>query len=261
MTRNVPHQTILDQARTLEKWQTRVLILSTISTIASLALNAFAANTYIKSHPGFLTWANATATLFSVAFIVLDVLINTRFYVGGREKRTDLIDHAFDTNFSGERSTGYFNPGGISPGVYKLAVLGFENSLFTCTVAKKMILRKWIITSVIFILFIVSACIGNKDLVNDLLQVTATGVLVLQAIRLQQFANRIGTIHEEFKTLFNRLENETDKSKSEGEMVKNVLNYEATIAWGTILTDTNIFDELNPALSAKWENMKQGYKI
>mgnify|MGYP000875781599 FL=1 len=131
MTRIVPHQNIFDTAKKMETWQTIVLAASSIATIASIALNAIKPSAEFPSRELLITIINASATFFAIAFIVLDILINERFYTGGKDKRVDLIDHAFDTNFSGEKSTGYFNPGGVNPGIYKLAVLGFENSFFT----------------------------------------------------------------------------------------------------------------------------------
>jgi hypothetical protein len=261
MTRIVPHQNIFDTAKKMETWQTIVLAASSIATIASIALNAIKPSAEFPSRELLITIINASATFFAIAFIVLDILINERFYTGGKDKRVDLIDHAFDTNFSGEKSTGYFNPGGVNPGIYKLAVLGFENSFFTCAISKKMAAKKWVVTVMISAIFIASACIGNKDLVNDLFQIAATGVLIQQAIRLQQFSNRISIIHSEFKSLFSRLKGISDKTSAQGEIIKNVLNYESTHAWGSILLDSKIFTSVNPVLSPKWEQMKLDYSI
>jgi hypothetical protein len=261
MTRIVPHENIFEVAKKIEKWQGIVLAISTLATVASISLNTMKANPEFSAREDLITWVNALATFFAVAFIVLDILINERFYYGGKDKRTDLIDHAFDTNFSGEKSAGYFNPGVINSGVYKLAVLGFENSFFTSAISRKMAVKKWIVTSLISAMFIISACIGNKDLVNNLFQVAATGVLIQQAIKLQQFSNRMSAIHSDFKSMFSGLKAKDDKTTAQGEMIKNVLNYEATHAWGSILLDSKLFHNMNEQLSEKWQKMKQVYNI
>ncbi|MCC7303490.1 MAG: hypothetical protein IT233_12695 [Bacteroidia bacterium] len=261
MTRNVPHQNSFDTAKLIERWQFIVLLLSTAATITSIALNTQKTEGPSVSGWDAIDWANASSSFFAVGYIVLEILINDKFYNSGKEKRLDLVDHAFDTNFSGEKSTGYFNPGGINKGIYKLAVLSFENSLFTSVIIRRMIVFKWIVAIIISGLFIFSACLGNKELVNNLLQIAATGILVQQAIRLQQFSNRMGNIHSDFKALFNDLKDMTDKSSKEGEMVRNILNYEATHSWGSILLNSNTFAKLNPTLSKKWDGLKQNYKI
>lgn len=262
MTRIVPHQNAFDIARKMEKWQARMLLVSTITTILAIALTAIKEKPGIKYIDTWLIVVNVATTIFAVAFVVLDILVNDRFYAGGREKRIDLIDHAFGTNFSGQKSTGYFNPGNSHVGVYKLGVLGFENSLFTSTVAKKMAWGNWITTIVISIIFIVSACTGNKDLVTNLFQLAAPAVLIQQAIKLQTFSNRMSIIHAEFKTLFNSLKGvQTLSDGQQGEIIKNVLNYEATHAWGSILLNSAMFDKMNVEISAKWSQMKQDYSI
>lgn len=172
-----------------------------------------------------------------------------------------MVDHAFETNFSGEKSTGYFNAQGVNKGVYKLSVLTFENSLFTSEIAKRMTYTKWGVTILIALVFIFSAALGNKWLVNDILQIAATGVLIQQAIRLQQFSDRMASIHSDFKALFNDLKDMTDKSPKEGEMLRNILNYESTHSWGSILLDSKLFNKLNPELSVKWDRIKQNYNI
>jgi hypothetical protein len=193
--------------------------------------------------------------------MVFDILINDKFYNSGKEKRLDLIDHAYDTNFSGERSIGYFNSQGVPVGVYKLATLTFENSLFTSQISKKMLLSKWLTTILISIVFVISACMGNKLLVNNILQIAATGVLIQQTVRLQLFSNRMSAIHGDFKALFTDLKNMQDKAPKEGEMIRNVLNYEATHSWGNILLDSKLFTKMNPPLTQKWDKMKQDYNI
>lgn len=261
MTRFVPYQELFDDANKFSKVQNYVLIGSTAATIASITLNTINASPDFPYRDCLITSANVLASLFAVAFVVFEILINEKFYAGSTAKRVDLIDHAFGTNFAGQQTVGYFNPGGVAPGIYKLAVLGFENSLFSSTVAKKMTFNKWIVASMILIIFVISAAIGNKDWVNNLLQLAATAIIVQQAIKLQLFANRMKAIHSDFKTLFNDLKDLRDKSSKEGEVAKNVLNYECTLAWGNILLDSKLFFSVNPTLSVTWEQMKQSYNI
>ena len=261
MNRSVPHQNTFDIAKKLKAWQTFILIVSTTFTIISILLNSFDKSKATFDIDKTINWINASSSFFAIAFIVFDILINSKFYTGGKEKRLDLIDHAFGTNYSGEKSTGYFNADGVETGVYKLAVHGFENSLFTSEVARNMTFNKWAAALIIATIFIFSACIGNKDLVNNILQIAATGVLIQQAVRLQQFSDRMKNIHGEFKALFNDLKNMTDKTSKEGEMLRNVLSYETTISGGSILTDTKVFNKLNATLSSKWDVMKRDYNI
>jgi hypothetical protein len=262
MNRYVPHQNSFNRAKVFDQWQGWVLWISTGLTFLSILLNKVELPASVITNKEILIdWVNITASIFAVGYVVLDILINDKFYNSGIEKRLDLVDHAFDTNFSGDKSTGYFNAEGVRVGIYKLAVLIFENSLFTSTIAKKMAVKKWWMTVFISAVFIVSAGLGNKELVNNILQIAATGVLIQQTIKLQQFANRMSAIHSNLKTLFNDLISEQDKVNKEGNMIKNILDYECTHSWGGILLSSKIFNKQNDELSKKWEGMKKTYLI
>jgi hypothetical protein len=254
MNRNVPYQKSFDNTRKLSFCQNIVLVIITICSIVQIFLNVYD----ISCGENALT---VISSFFIVIYLVLEVLVNDFFYNSGKKKRLDLIDHAFETHFTGEKSSGYFNSGNTPKGVYKLAVQSFENSLFTSEISKRMLLKSWGITSIIFIVFIFSAFIGSQLLVNSLVQFAATGILIQQSIKLQLFSNRMNLVLNDFKQLFSDMRNLDDKSSKEGEMVKNILNYETTHSWGSILADSKIFNQLNPSLSATWEDMKRSYNI
>jgi hypothetical protein len=261
MNRFVPHQTIFDQARRLDKYLKWVLIASTALTVISIILDKRQQIQDWQYKEIALTLVNAASSLCVLGYFTLDIIINIKLYKGGALKRLDLVDNAFDTNYTGERSKEYFNAQGVESGIYKLAVLAFENSLFTSEIAKRMTIPKLLFTAIIAAVFFLSASIGSKDITNNIIQLAATGILIQQAIKYYQYANRMEAIHDDFKKLFTDLKGMPDKSPKNCEIIKNVLNYEATHSWGGIILDSNIFKKLNPKLSEKWEAMKKTYSI
>jgi hypothetical protein len=261
MNRIVPHQNLYNDAKTLDKWQTVTLSLAALFTTSSIVLNILKEDHCSLKGNICLDIVDGVASLLAVIYLVFEILVSSKLYKAEKARRTDLIDHSFSTNFAGQQSSGYYNPGGITPGVYKMAVNGFENSLFSSNTAKKMTTMKWLAASVVLLIFLLSAFMGEKLILNSLIQIAAVGVLVQQAIRLQLFSDRINKIHEDFKILFSNMRDETDKTKREGEMVKNVLNYETTISSAGIILDSTIFLKHNDELSRSWEKMKQDYKF
>lgn len=261
MNRYVPHQGMYDDAKVLDKWQAITLILAAIFTITSIILNILKEDCCSQKGNICFDIVDGSTSFLAVVYIVFDILVSSKLYKAEKLRRTDLIDHSFSTNFSGQQSSGYYNSAGINPGVYKIAVNGFENSLFSSNTAKKMTKMKWAKASVVLLIFLLSAFMGEKLILNSLIQVAAASVLVQQAIKLQLFSDRINKIHEDFKALFSNMRDETDKAKREGEMVRNVLNYETTISSAGIILDSKIFFKYNDELSRKWEKMKQDYKI
>jgi hypothetical protein len=248
-----------DAARNLNSVQLTILITTTACNIASTIL-------YQKSltEPGLsddFDVVNAVATVFGIAYIAVEIVANAKFFQGGRKKRLDLVDHAFDTNMSGEKSVGYFNAGGARSGIYRLGVLTFENSLFTSEVAKSQLFSKWLFSSILCTTFFFYASMGNKEKFNLIIQLAATGIFIHETIRFQLYSNRMSSIYACFLTLFNTLKTQADKSSMDGEIIKNVLEYEATHAWACVLLSTKNFNKLNPDLSLRWEDLKQQYEI
>jgi len=261
MTRNIPHDKLFKEANVIDKWQSIILSIASIFTIASIILNALKKDYCFLGGAVCIDIVDCLVSVFSVAYIIFEIWVSSKLYNAEKARRTDLIDNSFITNFAGEQSTGYYNSGGINPGVYKLAVNGFENSLFSSNTAKKMLKKKWIIAVLILVVFLISAFLGEKFILNSLVQIAAAGVLVQHAVKLQLFSDRINKIHEDYKSLFSNLRDETDKTKRAGEMIKNVLAYETTISSAVIALDSKIFFKDNDELSNKWDQMKKDYKI
>lgn len=256
-SRYVPHQNSFDVVRLLAKLQFWVLLCATLLSIVAFGLHVGS----INNHESWITFTTSLSSIFAVSYLILEIVINTKFYNAGCEKRLDMIDHAFDSLLSGDKSINYFNPGTIGNGVYKLGVLSFENSLFTSKIAQKELFGKWILVILVSATFLASAAFGNRVLVNLLIQLTMTGVVFINAIKFQQFSNRMDKIHSSFKEVFNDLKHESDKSKKEALLIKNILDYESTHAWGGILLSSRKFRKMNAELSKKWEGLKEAYNI
>jgi hypothetical protein len=261
MNRHIPYDKLFNRAKRVAFWQDVVLWTSAVIAALSIGLTNFEwIHQYINVQRS-LVFLNVIATFLAVVFVILEIVVNFSFYKSTREKHLDLLDHAFNEDFTGEKSTGYFNSANVPAGVYKLAVLTFENSLFTSVISKEMTERKWTIAIVIGFLLLTSAAFGNDVLFNGIAQLTLTGVIIVQAVRLQLFTNQMRDIHEEFKSAFNDLKDKSRFTDKPGRLLRLPLRYVTTLTWGSILLSQKIFNKKNPALSVKWEQMKTIYKI
>ena len=86
-------------------------------------------------------------------------------------------------------------------------------------------------------------------------------LLIQQSIKLTQFATRIVGVYQSFLQLFNDIKQTQNFEIKQPEMLKIVLDYQTTLAWGGVLLDSNLFEKNNPKLSEAWEQMKRLYKI
>jgi hypothetical protein len=71
----------------------------------------------------------------------------------------------------------------------------------------------------------------------------------------------LNKVFEKYRSLFNNLKGKNEKEQYNTEIIRNILEYEATISWGNILLDEKIYNEMNASLSDKWEALKKEYLI
>jgi hypothetical protein len=262
-----PHLNDFDTAKKIEKYQNRLLWTATALSVIAFVINVETIKIGIASR-GWTDLADyftkATGIIVSVMAIIYSILeFITQSYIssGGKKKRNDLIDNSFGSNLSGIRSSGYFSNSQLPDGIYKLAVNCFENSYFTATIISNMLWKKWLTTGALVIAIMLAAFSDNLGILNTLIQLSVTGIVLQQSIKMQWYYFKMNQIFEDFKTLFDSLNGIPDPEKRSPEILKNVLNYECTHAWGGVLNETQIYDALNPELSRNWETMKTNYNI
>jgi len=103
--------------------------------------------------------------------------------------------------------------------------------------------------------------LGEKQIIITLFQLLLPILLIQQSIKLTQFATRIVGVYQSFLQLFNDIKQTNDFKIKQPEMLKIVLDYQTTLAWGGILLDNKLFEKNNPILSKDWESLKNTYGI
>jgi len=252
----IPFKNSFDNAEEYDKYANITLYISTM-----LAIIAFAIHSYNEDWKEISNIINSINCFFILAFAVLEFITKHIFSEASSQKRYDFIDNSFDTSFSEENTKGYYTNDNIENGIYKMAVNGFENSLFTYAISKRMLKGLWIKNSLIAIVFIFLAVLGLNNAFIVILQLALPLILLNQAIRHTVFVSRINKIYENYRRLFQDLLKNTTKEYKKPEIIINVIEYEATLSWGGIILDTKIYNELNPELSKSWEEIKLKYKI
>jgi len=262
-----PHLNDFDTAKRIEKYQNRLLWIAASLSVMAFILNldtlkiSITAKSWIVLVNYFTKSAGIIVSVMAIVYATLEFIVLSYIAAGGKKKRSDLIDNSLGSNLSGIRSENYYSNSKLCDGLYKLAVNCFENSFFTATIVSKMLWKKWITSSTLVVAIILAAFSGSTSLLNMLIQLSVTGIVLQQSIKLQWYYFKMNQIFEDFKTLFNSLNVITDPEKRSPEILKNVLNYECTHAWGGVLNDTEIYKNLNPSLSKDWEIMKKNYNI
>lgn len=252
----IPFRNAFDYAKLYDKYANYVLWISTLLIIIAFLLKVFYPNlSYISNI------INKVNCLFIVAYAVLNFITDYIFYKASYHKRLDFIDNSFNTSYSEENSSEYYSNDDIENGIYKLAVNSFENSLFTYIISKKMLIKIWIKNTLIALIFLVLAIFGYENAFVLLLQLALPILLLSKAIKLTIFVNRVNQVYENYRKLFQNIKSNRDNEFASPEILINVIEYEATLSWGSILLDSKIYNSMNDELSKAWEEIKIKYEI
>lgn len=256
MTQYIPYKGSFEQSKSFSKYAELTLWLSTIILIMTFGIKH-----YNSSYSQFSEIASNINCFFIVAYAILTFISDYIFYNASLQRREDFIDNSFGTSIAEDRSSGYYTNDEITAGIYKMAVNGFENSLFTYNITNKMTSALWSKNIIFSILILTFAIFGYNNAFILLIELTLPILLLQQAIKHTLFVYRIKRVFENYRRMFNNLKNESNPKFKRPEIILNILDYETTITYGAILLDSKIYKKLNPELSSKWDLMKLEYDI
>jgi hypothetical protein len=251
-----PFEGSFEHAKNLDNYANLSLWLSTIMLGVAFSIKSY--NSQFSNVSDFIINLNC---FFIIAFAVLNFIAEYIFYNASIKRRSDFIDNSFESSLSEYRSIEYYTNENIANGVYKMAVNGFENSLFTYHISKSMMKSKWLKNIIFAFLILLFAIFGFNNAFILLIQLSLPLLLFQQAVKHTLFVSRISRVYENYRRLFNDLKNNPDSKNKRPEIILNVLDYETTLTYGAILLDTNTYNKLNPALSEKWNRIKLEYNI
>lgn len=252
--RIVPHDVSYEKVARLNLNAERVLYISTVLSIGISLLG------YYNLWDGLKTTLIGVNIILICLFAYLDNRGQYIFTKAEMKRRLDYLDNSFDTNFSGKKSQNYFTNEKLSPGIYKLAVNSFENCFHTQFVMSKMFAKILPQTILIIIAFLVSAYIGNREVVRLFFELSLPIILVQRLIKAIFFTSRLETILDGFKHLFNDLL-KSDIDNKTAEALKHILDYETALSWASMPTSSKIFFKYKDQLAQDWLDLKSQYNI
>lgn len=252
--RIVPHDNLYNRVGRLSIYSEILLYSSTVLSIVISALS------YYKLEPELQKALIVINSLMIGLFIFLDSRANLIFTKAETKRRIDWLDNSFETNFGGKKSQNYFTNEHLSPGLYKLAVNCFENSLHTDFILSKMTSRVITQTIIIVLCFVVSSYFGNSETIRMFFELGLPVYLILKMVKVLTFSSRISGVHDRFKLLFNDLKNNGYANKT-AEALRDVLEYETAISWASTPLSSKVFLKYKDHLASEWEDLKKEYKI
>jgi len=256
MNKIVPFKDNFDLIKSINKYANIVLYISTIVVLVS-----FIIGNSTKKFDLVIDYVLRANSILIISFLLMNFIIDYLLFNARKKKRLDFIDNAFGSSMTTDHSVGYFSNENIQPGIYKLAVNGFENVFFSLNISKKMIIKTLIINIVILFIFLSSAIFGLDNLVVLIIQLMLPAVMLQQIIKLVLLTNNLDSVYHKYCAVFNDLKNGIEPKDKIPAMINNIIEYETTLTWGNVLLSEKIYNSLNSKLSEKWEKIKKEYGI
>lgn len=255
MNKKVPFKNKFDTAKKYDKFSTVLLYISTILLISNFILSK-TTNTQTST----IHWIEIINCLIIVSFSILEFVVDYIHFGAETHRREDLVDNSFASLIAENRTESYYTNDDIKSGLYKMGVNNFESCFFSYNIAKEDLTRLWIKSIIISLLFIFIGIAGYDKVLIFFIQLTIPIVLLQQSIKHSIFVSRLKNVLDRYRTLFNNLKINKNK-KNDAEIIRDILEYEATISWGNILLNESTYKKMNTFLSAEWENLKKEYSI
>lgn len=123
-----------------------------------------------------------------------------------------------------------------------------------------MQLRMYTKAAIVALIFIFSALVGDKGIIRALIEAILPLAIIQDAIKVSIFITRLESLLDGYKSFFTSIQ-KTNFVDREAEAMKNVVDYEATLAWASIPLDNYIYNKLKDQLNAEWEDLKLKYNL
>lgn len=207
--------------------------------------------------------------IFKIIFLVLTIIQLvfsqvSRFYLvprAERMRRRQLLSDAFGTCLTNDRTVLYYNNNYL-PSIERLGANTMENALFSKEIAAKMLKPKRLTFLCYFSLWFLLITLrqSNLETVTWITQLVFSGEILIGWLKLEILRFRYEQTYEQLHMHF--LQRIGDAQPT---AIANILDafvsYESAKSSAGTLLSSNIFKELNPILTNKWEQIKKDLKM
>lgn len=255
MNKKIPFKKKFDTAKKYDKISTFLLYASTILLIINFTLGHIT-----NYHSTIIHWIEIINCVAIILFSIFEIIVNYIHFEAESHRREDFVDNSFASLIAENRTEGYYTNNDLKLGLYKMGVNNFESCFFSYNIAKKDLSYLWSKTILISLIFITIAICGYDKLLIFIIQLSIPIVLLQQSVKHTLFVSRLKNVLCRYRSLFSSIKKSKSK-KNDSELIRDILEYEATIAWGNILLDEKTYNKMNFTLSNEWEDLKKEYSI
>ena len=198
----------------------------------------------------------------AAALAVFSTVITTIYQTdGNRALRATQLSHALGAGVGEPVRSDYYN--NILPtSLLKLGATTLENALNTKAVLSKMAVKMRFKVGIYFVLLLVLSTYRATPTgwIVVLAQTLFSADLLLKLTRLERFRVRTIRAHDHLEQFFLQAGG-TERPNDLAVLIGAFTDYECAKDEAAIPLETKIFEDLNPELSQKWDEMKHRLKL
>lgn len=242
-----------DVIEKVDKWANVLFFIGAALSIASTQIIE-------TDYPKLFMWVQIAFLLTVLGLFVLDLTVKLRLSPRAADARAqDFLSHAYGQDLLTSRTSGYYN-NNAQLGMQKIAAQTFENTLFTKEICRTMFNRQIPLVVVYGLIFAVG--MASRD-TSITLWCTAAQVLFgeqifMHFVRLWWLQRRAEQLHEEIRRLY--IGGSTG-IKFDSIAMDAYTRYEMSKSTAGITLSSKIYEELNPTLTAEWDQLKATHGI
>ena len=183
------------------------------------------------------------------------------FRTAETKRKLAFIDNTFNTKFSEAETQEYYTNDNVAGGIYKMAVNNMESSFTTnknLTHMYPIVLTKNV---VIVMLVVFAGIFGKGNYARLAAESLVAANFALELFKITVYSSKVKTLLNEFFTLFQSLNPETITNVQSAQIMKQILEYETTVAWANLPLDNDYFMKHRVAWDGEWQKLKLRYNI
>jgi hypothetical protein len=255
MNKKVPFKNKFDTAKKYDKISIYLLYIST-----ALLIGNFILSKTTNTPTLIIRWIEIVNCLTIISFSIVEFIVDYIHFEAETHRREDLVDNSFKSLIAENRTDSYYTNDDLKSGLYKMGVNNFESCFFSYNIAKKDLTCLWVKSIILSLLFVFIGIAGYDEVLIFIVQLSIPFMLLQQSIKHTLFVSRLRSVLDKYRTLFSNLKSNKNK-KNDSEIIRDILEYEATISWSNTLLSENAYNKMNVPLSNEWENLKKEYSI
>lgn len=232
--------------QTAEKLSGALFWAAAVSSIVALQLN--------RDKQPYYDIVQSSFVVSVVLFFVMDLAVRLYWAPRAHAKRNaDFVSNAFGVCLTDEASVGYYNNKATDP-IKRIVFSILENSLFSKTIVRKMLLKERLIVGGYAIVWFLAVLNRATDLalVTTVAQVLFSEQIISRWIRMEWLRAKFERVFDDTYSLVQTASDSLSK-EFQARCIECLLRYESSKAQAGISLSSKIFEKNNRELSRQWD--------